>query len=214
MDQKGVDRLIEALALVRASFPGAVLRVVGDGPERRALEALAEQLALGSPWNSSAHWPTIKLPGNIGIQRLRFAVDAGVTRAMPVCPSLRLKPLHLACRSWHQIWAAYGRNRRPEDGFAGRAGRPTRDCVRAIVTLFSNSKLHFARRERSCRRPGPFLVGCNRDWVRPFFSRLFSGLTEFLQSSEVISRSITTSSPMKSDPAPAGQRRARHCHVR
>ena len=48
VDQKGVDRLIEALALVRASFPGAVLRVVGDGPERRALEALAEQLALGS----------------------------------------------------------------------------------------------------------------------------------------------------------------------
>jgi glycosyltransferase involved in cell wall biosynthesis len=48
VDQKGIDRLIEAFAQVRVSFPDALLRVVGDGPERAALEALANQLGLGS----------------------------------------------------------------------------------------------------------------------------------------------------------------------
>ncbi len=42
-DKKGVDVLIEALARI----PGARLEVIGDGPDRPALEALVDRLGLG-----------------------------------------------------------------------------------------------------------------------------------------------------------------------
>jgi glycosyltransferase involved in cell wall biosynthesis len=38
---KGQDRLLDAWRLVRAAVPGATLAVVGDGPDRKALEAAA-----------------------------------------------------------------------------------------------------------------------------------------------------------------------------
>jgi len=44
IDMKGADLAIEALARVRESVPGARLTIVGDGPERPALEAQAESL--------------------------------------------------------------------------------------------------------------------------------------------------------------------------
>jgi len=45
---KRMDRLLHALRFVRAAHPDLVLHVVGDGPERRHLEHLAEVLELGS----------------------------------------------------------------------------------------------------------------------------------------------------------------------
>jgi phosphatidylinositol alpha-1,6-mannosyltransferase len=41
--RKGVDRLIDAMPAIRAAHPDAILLVVGDGPQRAALEALAQE---------------------------------------------------------------------------------------------------------------------------------------------------------------------------
>lgn len=44
--QKGHDLLLRALAVVRATHPGVHLTIVGDGPDRAALEQLARSLGL------------------------------------------------------------------------------------------------------------------------------------------------------------------------
>ena len=44
--KKGVDVLLRAMPVVRARVPGAQLRIVGEGPERAALEALIAGLGL------------------------------------------------------------------------------------------------------------------------------------------------------------------------
>jgi glycosyltransferase involved in cell wall biosynthesis len=45
-DQKGLDTLLHAFARVRQTVSGARLRIVGDGPERTSLEALADDLGV------------------------------------------------------------------------------------------------------------------------------------------------------------------------
>ena len=55
--QKGVDTAIRALPSVRAAHPGAVLLVLGEGPERARLEALARQLGVSE---------AVLLPGRVG----------------------------------------------------------------------------------------------------------------------------------------------------
>ena len=45
-EQKGLDTLMRAFARVKEAHPGARLRIVGDGPERSSLEALAEELGI------------------------------------------------------------------------------------------------------------------------------------------------------------------------
>ncbi len=44
--EKGFDLLLEAFSSLRLKYPGAQLRVLGDGPEREALEALRSDLKL------------------------------------------------------------------------------------------------------------------------------------------------------------------------
>lgn len=44
--RKGMDDLIHTMAIVTRTFPRAVLVVVGDGPERPALESLAQHIRL------------------------------------------------------------------------------------------------------------------------------------------------------------------------
>jgi glycosyltransferase involved in cell wall biosynthesis len=44
--QKGIDVLIEAMALVRRSVPDALLLIAGEGPEEPVLRALAEHLGV------------------------------------------------------------------------------------------------------------------------------------------------------------------------
>jgi glycosyltransferase involved in cell wall biosynthesis len=55
--QKGVDVAVRALAEVRTEHPEAVLVVLGEGPERAALERLAADLGLGD---------AVFLPGRAG----------------------------------------------------------------------------------------------------------------------------------------------------
>lgn len=50
---KGVGLLMDALKSVHSSFPEASLRVIGDGPERSALEMQARQLGLSDRVNFS-----------------------------------------------------------------------------------------------------------------------------------------------------------------
>jgi glycosyltransferase involved in cell wall biosynthesis len=45
--RKGITDLIRAFALLRKDFPGASLNLVGDGPDRPVMEALALELELG-----------------------------------------------------------------------------------------------------------------------------------------------------------------------
>jgi glycosyltransferase involved in cell wall biosynthesis len=45
---KNIDTLVRAMALLRRRHPRACLHVIGDGPEQRPLERLAETLAPGS----------------------------------------------------------------------------------------------------------------------------------------------------------------------
>jgi phosphatidylinositol alpha-1,6-mannosyltransferase len=45
--KNGVDTLLRAVSLLRSDLPGLQCRIVGDGPERARLEALARDLGLG-----------------------------------------------------------------------------------------------------------------------------------------------------------------------
>lgn len=55
--QKGHDITLRAFARVRAQQPGLVLAILGEGPERERLEALARELGLGE---------SLLLPGRAG----------------------------------------------------------------------------------------------------------------------------------------------------
>ena len=46
VEKKGFDTLIRAISVVRATFPGVRLRIIGEGPEREALERLIEALGV------------------------------------------------------------------------------------------------------------------------------------------------------------------------
>ncbi len=47
IDAKRVDRLIDAMAVVRQKHPGATCGIIGEGPDRARLEALVANLGLG-----------------------------------------------------------------------------------------------------------------------------------------------------------------------
>lgn len=55
--EKGVDVLLRAFAQVRAALPAAQLLVLGDGPQRAALETLAAQLGLGPSVSFTGYLP-------------------------------------------------------------------------------------------------------------------------------------------------------------
>ena len=46
--QKGVSRLLKAFKAVQTDFPNAYLLIVGDGPEKKSLNKLANSLDLGA----------------------------------------------------------------------------------------------------------------------------------------------------------------------
>ena len=58
---KGADLVLEAFALIRRAQPAAVLDMVGDGPERPALERLAGRLGLAGSARFHGHLPQSEL---------------------------------------------------------------------------------------------------------------------------------------------------------
>jgi phosphatidylinositol alpha-1,6-mannosyltransferase len=73
--RKGQDTLVRCWPEVRASFPGAVLLLVGDGPDRARLERL---VAAGGVRES------VVLTGSVPWEEVPAYLDAGDVFAMPV----------------------------------------------------------------------------------------------------------------------------------
>lgn len=62
-EEKGVNHLIRAMKEVVSVYPGASLRLVGDGPLRNDLEALVSELGLGECVEFAGEKPRYELPG-------------------------------------------------------------------------------------------------------------------------------------------------------
>jgi len=62
IERKGVDLLIEAFARLAAEFPWLTLTIVGDGPERPRLEAMARERGLGTQVRFRGHLDRDELP--------------------------------------------------------------------------------------------------------------------------------------------------------
>jgi glycosyltransferase involved in cell wall biosynthesis len=65
--QKGVDLLLEAMAIVVTRQPDARLLIVGDGPDRPRLEALVEALRLRASVEWCGHVPHPALADRLGV---------------------------------------------------------------------------------------------------------------------------------------------------
>lgn len=61
--RKGFDRLIEALPAIRARHPDVVLLAVGEGPQRPALEAMAEAAGGAAAVRFAGAMPAAAMPG-------------------------------------------------------------------------------------------------------------------------------------------------------
>lgn len=75
---KGYRYLIEALVKIKGKFPGAVLTLVGEGPEREALERLAKTLGVGAAVTFTGEVPHADVPGILREHDL-FVLPAIVT---------------------------------------------------------------------------------------------------------------------------------------
>ncbi|HEY8165666.1 MAG TPA: glycosyltransferase [Gemmatimonadaceae bacterium] len=73
VERKGVPVLLDAVALLRNDARLSV-RIIGDGPERSALEGRAQQLGLGE---------RLKFEGMISSERLKAALDACDALVLP-----------------------------------------------------------------------------------------------------------------------------------
>ena len=62
VERKGQDMLIRSLPAVRRRVPGAALLIVGDGPHRRTLQGLADQLGVGAAVAFTGAKPWAELP--------------------------------------------------------------------------------------------------------------------------------------------------------
>jgi len=74
---KGVDVLIEAVALLRARGVACQLRIIGSGPEQARLRALAAQLALGDAVTWSPFVSQHELPQELGAATVTVLVSRG-----------------------------------------------------------------------------------------------------------------------------------------
>ena len=64
--KKGVDVLLRAFARVREAVPDALLRVVGDGPARSALDALSRSLGIAEAVEMLGFVPNPRVPSAVG----------------------------------------------------------------------------------------------------------------------------------------------------
>jgi len=75
---KGYRYLIEAMPKIRGAFPEAALTLVGDGPEKRGLEQLADALGVGAAVTFTGEAPHSDVPGILREHDL-FVLPAIVT---------------------------------------------------------------------------------------------------------------------------------------
>lgn len=71
--EKGVDVLIDAMPVLAAETPGAVLDVVGDGPDRAELEERAARVAPG----------LVRFHGRVSADEVRARMRAAAVSAVP-----------------------------------------------------------------------------------------------------------------------------------
>ena len=74
IDEKRVDLLIRAVATLASRFPGLRCAIVGDGPERERLEALAAELGIAA---------SVAFLGRVADERIRGLLKASRTLALP-----------------------------------------------------------------------------------------------------------------------------------
>jgi phosphatidylinositol alpha-1,6-mannosyltransferase len=72
--RKGQDTLVKALPAIARSVPGAALLVVGDGPYRRQLERLVDEIGVRD---------AVRFTGGVPWEELPAHFDAGDVFAMP-----------------------------------------------------------------------------------------------------------------------------------
>jgi glycosyltransferase involved in cell wall biosynthesis len=79
VEKKGVATLVEALSLLQADFPALRLAIVGDGPERAALQAMADRLGVARQVEFAGAVENSLVPG--WYQSARIAVIPSVVAA-------------------------------------------------------------------------------------------------------------------------------------
>jgi phosphatidylinositol alpha-1,6-mannosyltransferase len=72
--RKGQDTLVRVWPELLESFPGTVLLLVGDGPDRRRVERMVRRRALG---------PVVRFAGSVPAEEVPAYLDAGDVFAMP-----------------------------------------------------------------------------------------------------------------------------------
>jgi glycosyltransferase involved in cell wall biosynthesis len=90
---KRLEVVVRALPLLVARVPEAQLLIVGDGPERDALRALARRLAPGTALSSRARSRTRHACS-------RSSISTSPHRAARACPSRCSMPWPADCRCW------------------------------------------------------------------------------------------------------------------
>ncbi len=75
VERKGFDRLLDAMPRLRDEFPDLAYEIVGDGPERKALEERAQRLGVGA---------AVTFSGSVSERKLRDAYARAWCFALPV----------------------------------------------------------------------------------------------------------------------------------
>jgi phosphatidylinositol alpha-1,6-mannosyltransferase len=85
--RKGIDKVLEALPVVAGQFPNLLYAVVGDGPQRRALERKAQALGIASMvrfFGAVAHTQTREFYNAAELVLLPNREEAGEADGLPL----------------------------------------------------------------------------------------------------------------------------------
>jgi glycosyltransferase involved in cell wall biosynthesis len=153
---KGIDRLIEAIPLVRRSVPSAVLEIVGPGDRyRRQLSELAARLGVGN---------AVEFRGFVSAEeKLRVLREAHVSALLSRSEGLPMAALEaMACGT--PVVLSHGCHLDEVDGTAGFAvpGTPA-DAAEALVRVLTDGGL----RERLGHGAAAFAHAYRREVVMP-----------------------------------------------
>jgi glycosyltransferase involved in cell wall biosynthesis len=79
VEKKGVEYLVRAMSILAKSYPDIRLTIVGDGPDRSSLEALADKLDVGDHIRFTGSIPNDELPEYF--RKARIAVMPSIVAA-------------------------------------------------------------------------------------------------------------------------------------